>query len=73
MPRLVIVMEGGIIQCMMTDSKKPIDAVIVDRDTEGLDLSELTDVNGREAYVTDWGTVSEDPEKTEQYFKEAGV
>ena len=66
-------MEGGLIQCMMTDSKESISVVVVDRDTEGLDLSELRTVNGRDAYVTDWGTVSEDPKKTEQYFKEAGA
>ena len=43
-PKIIIVMEGGIIQNMLSDA--PVDVVIIDYDIEGLgDWNELTTIN----------------------------
>jgi hypothetical protein len=41
-PKIIIVMEGGIIQNMLSDV--PMDAVIIDYDVEGMDGDDLTEI-----------------------------
>lgn len=41
-PRLVIVMEGGVIQSVVAD--KPVDVMVVDYDTDGADPARLRSV-----------------------------
>ncbi len=47
MNKIVIFVEGGIVQDVL--SEQEIEYVIVDRDTENASLSEIVDINGEDA------------------------
>lgn len=47
--QIVIILEGGIVQEVVTDIQA--DVVVVDRDTEGCDPEELRSVEGQESYI----------------------
>jgi hypothetical protein len=49
MTKAIIVMNGGIIQNVVTD--EDVDVTVVDYDTEGADLDDLKKVHGNDAYV----------------------
>ncbi|GEM_PF-6501261 len=48
-PNLIVVMEGGLISHFVSDSE--MDIIVIDYDTEGLNESDLTDIDGDKAYV----------------------
>lgn len=50
MPKVILVMEGGLIQNVIADTA--VDLTIIDRDTEGADEDELRQVYGDDAYVS---------------------
>lgn len=50
--KIVIVVEGGVVQNVM--SEEPIEFVIIDYDTEGAGADELTEIYGAEALLASW-------------------
>ncbi len=59
-PTLAIVLEGGLVQSVISDDPDSFDRVIViDYDTDGCDYADLTNVpqsdrTETDAYVSDW-------------------
>lgn len=49
MKRIVVVVEGGLVQNVLTD--EPAEVVVVDHDTEGADQEELSVIGDDTAYV----------------------
>lgn len=47
--KIIVFIEGGIVQTVMTD--KDAEVMVVDYDTEGVDLGELMKISGEDAYV----------------------
>ncbi|MGX1195805.1 hypothetical protein [Metabacillus sp. SLBN-84] len=50
MKNIVIIMDGGIIQNILTEDET-IEITVVDYDTEGADSDEITSINGNDACV----------------------
>ena len=69
-PRLVIHMEGGLIQDLEAD--QPLNILVVDRDTEGVDEDELMEITGEDAYASDRSVSKNevDVEHVDQVFEE---
>lgn len=69
-PRLVIHMEGGLIQDLQAD--QPLNILVVDRDTEGVDEDELMEIAGEDAYASDRSVSKNevDVEHVDQVFEE---
>ena len=49
--RIVIQVEGGVVQDICSNSEVPIKVYIVDYDTEGADLDELTTTSDGDVFV----------------------
>ena len=65
MSRIVIEMQGGLIQSVIAD--EPADVLVIDRDTDGMEPEELTIIEGEEAYLH-FAEVEEDAEAVEAYI-----
>jgi hypothetical protein len=50
--KIVIVLEGGVVQNVLTD--EPTEVTVVDYDTEGAEENEITKVLGNDAVVAVW-------------------
>ena len=71
MSKVVIIVEGGNIQSVT--SSEPLEVVIVDRDTDGVDLDELKTIDEEEAYVYQGITKSAVvPDYVKRVYAEAG-
>ena len=71
MSKVVIIVEGGNVQSVT--SSEPLEVVIVDRDTEGVDLVELKTIDEEEAYVYEGITQSDViPDYVKRVYAEAG-
>ena len=66
-PKVIITMEGGLIQNVITDTD--VDVTIIDYDAEGADEEELRQVYGDDAYVTG-PVVNVDPEEIENILQQ---
>jgi hypothetical protein len=71
-PKVVITVEGGLIQCI--DSEVPLDVAVLDFDIDGADSEELTeyeDTGGHitNAFLSSWG-VSGDKVIVDHVFKQ---
>ncbi|PTY93051.1 hypothetical protein B5V90_02910 [Heyndrickxia sporothermodurans] len=66
--RAIVFIEGGAVQEVMSDEGMEI--LIVDRDTEGVDLSELRKIAGDDAYVYSTRGSSVNKEKIKEIYKE---
>ncbi len=67
--KLVIIVDGGIVQDVYTD--QPAEVVIVDRDTEGCDIEDLRTVQGEDAYIyTGIKDATIDPERVSTIMRE---
>lgn len=65
-PRIFITIVGGLVQAIESDTE--IDVIICDFDTQGIDESVLSEINGDEAYIYD-GHVGVDKEAVDTLFK----
>ena len=67
-PRIVVVLEGGLVQDVVADL--PLDVLVVDRDVDGYEGPEMALVRGRPASVVHWDA-PELPEVVAAYFEDA--
>jgi len=66
----VIFIEGGIIQEIISEIKNEI--VVIDRDVEGLDKTDIRIIEGDESYIYRGLTESKvDPERVKRIYEEA--
>lgn len=69
--KIAIVVEGGIVQEVITD-EEIMDVVVIDRDTDGLDESEIKKVDGWKTYVYNGlRRTKHEPERLEKIYQEA--
>lgn len=66
--RAIIFIEGGVVQEVMSDEGMEI--LIVDRDTEGVELDELYKIAGQDAYVYSARGSSVNKERIDELYKE---
>lgn len=66
-PNIAIIMDGGLVQNIITD--QPANIVVIDHDTEGAEESELEQVKGidNEVYVSHWPEPELDPAFVAQF------
>ncbi len=65
--KIIVFVEGGIVQTVMTDEKAEV--MIVDYDVEGSDPPErLITLDGDEAYVYKFGVYELNPYRVEEIF-----
>lgn len=70
MPRVVITMEGGLIQHIMADVEG-VEVLVMDFDTEGGDDERIHQFEGNDVYVFG-GPDDVDPERTQEIFDALG-
>lgn len=69
--RIAIIMDGGIVQEVITDESTEV--IVVDRDKEGVDLEELKTVEGEDSYIYNGLTIGDvNQPRLDTIFKEAG-
>ena len=67
----VIIIEDGIIQEILSEEKTCV--VVVDRDIDGLDETDISVVEAKDSYIYCGITESTvDPERVKQIYQEAG-
>lgn len=66
-PNIAIIMEGGLVQNIITD--QPANIVVIDHDTEGAEENDLTQVEGVDdkVYLSHWGKPQLDPAFVAQF------
>ncbi len=66
-PNIAIIMEGGLVQNIITD--QPANIVVIDHDTEGAEENDLTQVEGvdNEVYLSRWDNPELNPEFVAQF------
>lgn len=62
-PRVVIAMEGGLISAICTPDGSPLQAVVIDYDTDGADFRELTEITQSEGHVIEAAVASWEAEQ----------
>lgn len=67
-PRVVVVLEGGLVQNVVADL--PLDVLVVDRDVDGYEGPEVALVRDRPAWVVPWDA-PDMPEVVSAYFEDA--
>lgn len=69
--KIVLVVDSGAVYEVITD--QPAEVVVVDRDTDVLDLEDLQMVEGESAYIYEALTESDvDPSRIKKIYKEVG-
>lgn len=69
--KIVLVVDSGTVCEVITD--QPAEVVVVDRDTDVLDLEDLQMVEGESAYIYEALTESDvDPSRIKKIYKEVG-
>lgn len=66
-PRIVIVMEGGLVQAVMGENADGVEVARVDWDTEGADEDDLTQLQDGQAFVAGFN-VDDDPAYVQDVF-----
>lgn len=61
-PKIVITLDGGIIQDIVATHQ--VEVIVLDRDTEGADKEDLTMVAGCPAWASPWGVIHPNDEDT---------
>jgi len=64
MPKIVIVMDGGLVQTVLTDAPENMRVAVVDYDVEGTDEEELTKIGNEWADVRERDYEYEENEQT---------
>lgn len=59
-PRIVVVVEGGVIQQILSDGA-PVEVVTVDYDTEGASPEEYGSLDGEDCFLWRWIADGSDP------------
>jgi hypothetical protein len=67
MNRIVIIIEGGLVQQVLSDGE-PVTVAVVDYDVEGADLDDLTKLDGEDAFISHWTADNSDPAFVDRAF-----
>lgn len=72
MARVIVVVEGGVVQTVVHDDQA-IEVVVIDYDTDGLEEEDITKINGVDAYVYRGSRGDFAPNEVDEIFKQIDV
>ncbi len=68
MTKIVVFMDGGLVQTVMTDNRA--DVTIIDHDIDGLEPKEIKMIEGKETYIYRFDTYEYDPVRVNNILNE---